>query len=288
MSRDLFKLDSLLNHPAVQSGIIPFIIALALLLILGKIKPAILGVAAIAAFAATVGIVKGFSLLPLASTNKIILVAYLAAALGLTVDVLGDKLDSYRKVMHGIYALLAIISVIWVIWPVVSRESTQNPLGIAVGLSAYVAWMVFGMNILQPKKIQVSAAIFAMATGTAIVSIIGATALYGQLAAPFAAATGAWLLWYLFSAQKGLFSTSFSLAASITCAVLGAAATVYASLPWLTLVLLALIPLVVHIPVKQNGVIVLRVLKLYIAALIPVIAAVWYTARQSADSGYYG
>jgi hypothetical protein len=124
--------------------------------------------------------------------------------------------------------------------------------------------------------------------GTAIVSIIGATALYGQLAAPFAAATGAWLLFYLFASQKATFSTSFFLIASVTCALLGAAATVYANLPWLTLVLFALIPLAVHIPIKQDNALWLQVLKSYVAALIPVIAAIWYTVQQSADSSYYG
>jgi hypothetical protein len=53
-------------------------------------------------------------------------------------------------------------------------------------------------------------------------------------------------------------------------------------------VLLALIPAVVHIPIKQDNAIWLQVLKSYIAALIPVLAAIWYTAQQSADSGYYG
>jgi hypothetical protein len=281
-------MDSLMSHPAIQSGIIPFIVALAVTVILGKTKPLLMGLAAAAAFISTVSLVTGFSLEPLSSTNKIILIAYFAAVIGLVVDLAGEKLSSYRQYIHGVLALLGVAAVLWVIWPVVSRQSTENSLGIAVGLSAYVAWMIFGVSVLQPKKAQISAVVFALALGTAVVAIIGASALYGQLAAPFAAAAGAWLLFYLVASQKAVFSASFFLMASVTCASLGAAATVYANLPWVTLVLLALIPAVVHIPIKQDNAIWLQVLKSYIAALIPVLAAIWYTAQQSADSGYYG
>ncbi len=278
----------LMSHPAIQSGIIPFIVALAITVILGKTRPVLMGLAAVVAFIATVTQVTGLSLLPFTSTKKIILVAYLAAFLGLIVDIAGEKIVSYRKYIYGVFAFSGVIAVLWVIWPVVSRESTENPIAIALGLSAYVAWMVFGTSVLNRKKAQISAAVFATAMGTSVVSIIGATALYGQLAAPFAVATGAWLLFYLLASQRAVFSTSFFLTASLTCATLGAAATVYATLPWLTLVLFALIPAVAHIPIKQDNPIWLQILKSYIATLIPVLAAIWYTLQQSADSGYYG
>ena len=281
-------MDSLVSHPAVQSGIIPFIAAFAVTLVFGKTKPVFMGLAAIAAFLAAVSLVTGFSLSPLTSTKKIILIAYLATALGLTVDLAGEKIGPYRKYIHGIFALLSVVALIWVIWPVISRASTENSIWVAVGLSAYVAWMTFGISVLQQKKVSISAAVFAVAMGTAIVSIVGATALYGQLAAPFAAATGAWLLFFLFASQRAVFPTSFFLTAVSTCAILGAAATVYATLPWLTLVLFALIPVVAHIPVKQDNPTWLKVLKSYIATLIPVLAAIWYTVQQSADTGYYG
>ena len=277
-----------MNHPAIQSGIIPFIVALAIIVIFGKTRPKFMGLAAVVAFIATVIQVTGLTLSPLTSTKKIILIAYLAAFLGLIVDLAGEKMVAYRKYTHGAFAVIGVIAVLWVIWPVISRESTENPIGISAGLSAYVAWMIFGTSILNRKRTQISASVFAGALGTAIVSIIGATALYGQLAAPFAAATGAWLLYYLFASQRAVFSTSFFLTASVTYAILGAAATVYATLPWLTLVLFALIPAVAHTPIKQDNPLWLQLMKSYVATLIPVVAAIWYTVQQSADSGYYG
>jgi hypothetical protein len=281
-------MDSLMSHPAVQSGIIPFIAALVMNFILGKAKPEIMGLSAIAAFIVAVFLVTGFGLTPLTSTKKIILIAYLAAGMGLVVDLAEEKIRAYRTHMLGIYTILGVMAVLWVIWPVINRDSTQNAVGIALGLSAYVAWMVFGIGVLGQKKVQISATIFAVAMGTAIVSIVGATALYGQLAAPFAAAVGAWLLYYLFVSQKAVISASFYLSASITCALLGAAATVYASLNWITLILFALIPAAAHVPIKEDNSIWLRVLKSYLAALIPVIGAIWYTVQQSAESSYYG
>ncbi|KPJ93203.1 MAG: hypothetical protein AMJ53_07840 [Gammaproteobacteria bacterium SG8_11] len=281
-------MDSIMSHPAIQSGIIPFIAAFVVIVIFGKTKPVLMGLAAIVAFIAAVFLVTGFSLSPLTSTKKIILIAYIAAILGLGVDLAGEKLNPYRAYVHAIFSLFGVMALVWVIWPVISRERAQNPVSIAAGLSVYVAWIIFGVSTLRQKKAQISAAVFAVAMGTAVVSIIGATALYGQLAAPFAAATGAWLLFFLFAAQKAEFSTSFYITASVTCAMLGAAATVYANLPWLTLALFALVPALAHIPIKQDNAIWLQVLKAYVSALIPVVAAVWYTVQQSADTGYYG
>ena len=68
--------------------------------------------------------------------------------------------------------------------------------------------------------------------------------------------------------------------------MLGAAGTVYASLPWLSLVMLALIPLAVHIPIRHDSALWMQYLKLCIAAFIPVAAAIGYVAQQSPQGGY--
>ena len=281
-------MDSLLNHPAVQSGIIPFIVSILIILVLGKIKPRLTGFAAIIAFTVSVAMAMGFSPTPLTSPKKIVLLTYFVAIIGVILDMADERVNRYRYVIHTALAVIGAIGLLWVIWPVVSREGSQHSLSIAVGLCAYVVWILLGISSAHKKPEQISIAVFALAMGTAVVSIIGATALYGQLAAPFAAATGAWLLFYLFVSQRGSFPAGIYLSAASCCAMLGAAATVYASLKWPTLAIFALIPIVVHIPYKVDSATWIKLLKLSVAASIPVLAAIWYTAQQSADSGYYG
>jgi len=277
---------SLLSHPAVQSGIIPFLVALPVILFLGITWPRFIGLAVIAAFTVTVGMVTGFSLTPITSTKKILLMTYCAAILGLFLDACGSRWTAYRHYFHGVFSVLAVLGFLWVIWPAVSREGSQYSAAMLIGLCAYVFWIVIGISLAFKRPEQVSIAVFALAVGTAIVCIVGATALYGQLAAPFAAATGAWLLVFLFSNRLDTFPMGFYLPATLICAVLGASATVYASLDWGSLAIFALIPPLIQIPFKSSGANWLKLMKTAVTSLIPVLAAVWYTVRQSIENGY--
>ena len=281
-------MDSFFSHPATQSAIIPFVTGLVAILLLGKIRPVFSGLSAILAFAITVGMVTGYSLVPFSSTRKIVLIAYLAAIAGLILDLLWDKLSAYQHLAKVVLALISAVAMLWILWPVVSREGTVNPLLTAVGLCTYVAWMVFGTALLSNKKEQLTGALFALSVGTSIIAMIGATVLYGQLAAPYAAVTGAWALVYLFGVQKAHMPLSFYLTGSLVCAMLGAAATVYASLDWIALLMFALIPVTVLIPIKRDSAVWIQLLQSCIAALIPVFAAIWYIVQQSKDSAYYG
>jgi hypothetical protein len=282
-------MESLLNHPAVQSAVIPLVVSLVVLLLAIKTKPVLGGLAAIAAFAATVSLATGFTFSPLTSTRKIVLIALIAAGVGLVADVSRVKWSNRENYLHAALAVLSVAAVLWVIWPVLSRGPTTAQIWLTgAGLSLYVAWMVLGVSVLQENKERLSAALLTLALGTSVVAILGASALYGQLAAPFAAAIGAWMLLSLVIQFKESFPVSFYFSAVLVCALLGAAATVYADLPWLTLVILALVPLLVRVPVKQATAQWLQMAIAAVAGFVPVAAAIWYTMRQSAESGYYG
>jgi hypothetical protein len=95
------------------------------------------------------------------------------------------------------------------------------------------------------------------------------------------------MLYSLITPYKGHFPMAFYLSAALTCGLLGAGSTVYADLPWLTLVLFALVPLVVHVPSKPTLARWLQMALATVAGLIPVGAAIWYTMQQTADSGGY-
>lgn len=281
-------MEDLFSHPAVQSALVPLVVALVIFLVTYRFKPDISGFAAILSFLAAVYLIKGMSLLPLTSTNKIILIAIVSAAIGMVIDLMWNKLSNYTTRIGLSLSLVAIAATLWVIWPVLTRDSTAHPWIMGLGLSIYAGWMVFSFAEMQEKKEKISAAILALGIGTGIVSIIGATTLYGQLAIPFAAVAGAWMLLYLFNMANGRFSISFIFTASMICSILGAAATVYADLSWLTLVFLGLIPVVMYIPMKQNGLVFVKLAITTFMAFIPVIAAIWYTSQQTVDSGYYG
>ena len=68
----------LLNHPAVQGGLAPFVVALIVAELLQRMR--LSGLAIIAGFAATVYLVSGFAFDPLTASRKIVLLT-LAASL---------------------------------------------------------------------------------------------------------------------------------------------------------------------------------------------------------------
>ena len=79
-------MDELLQHPAVQAGIAPLLVALAVAAALWRTRLAWLAVAA--AYATAVTLSVGFALQPLTAGRKVTLLIALAALLGAALDTL--------------------------------------------------------------------------------------------------------------------------------------------------------------------------------------------------------
>lgn len=83
-------MQELLNHPAVQAGFAPFLVAL----IIGELflRIRLSGLAIIAGFALTVYLVSDFGIEPLTATRKIIWVGVVQFSIGLVVRLIHLKL----------------------------------------------------------------------------------------------------------------------------------------------------------------------------------------------------
>src|ERR1700687_1864941 len=64
------RMEEWLNHPAVQGGVAPFVVALIVMLLLQPVRLG--GLAVVAAFCTVVYFVAGFTFIPLTATRKII------------------------------------------------------------------------------------------------------------------------------------------------------------------------------------------------------------------------
>src|ERR1017187_8372468 len=80
------KLQELLNHPAIQAGLAPFLVALITAELFQRIK--LSGLAIIAGFAITVYLASDFTIEPFTASRKIILCGLIGAALGLLLSML--------------------------------------------------------------------------------------------------------------------------------------------------------------------------------------------------------
>ncbi|MDH5327382.1 MAG: hypothetical protein OEZ68_01030 [Gammaproteobacteria bacterium] len=283
-------MDNLLANPAVQSAVLPMVLALAW--VFGfRHRPIWAGLAGLLAFGITVYFVNGMQWLPLTSTRKIIISAGIFAILGVLWDWIQTWRETIQKnnptVRFGLTVLIALIALTWVLWPLLLR-SLQWHHGV---LFLFVAWQVSAQELLRHRKVTVTATInpVALGIGVSLVCLLGASALYGQLATPFSVVVGVWLLFYLLKKTGADLPTGLYLPAVMVPAILAAAATVYASLPLSSLAFIALIPLMAYIPLAPNLSVWITLLLHGLLALIPVGAVVIYLLLQaSQESAYYG
>lgn len=275
-------MEQLLAHPAVQSAVAPLIVSLALAVALWRASARWQGLVILAGFMTTVFLVTGLTLMPLTSTRKIILVSMALPLLALLSEFI--KVRSVARV--SLLAILTAAALLWVIWPVLLRMEVGAALPLAAGLMAYVAWTTVMFIAWEGSPERTGSAALALAIGTGGAAIIGASALYGQLGFAVAAAMGGLLLRWMLSPGRNGFGLATAVAVAVPLALLGAAATVYAKLPWTTLFFLALVPLAVRIPVLPGKSRWMRVPVMTLISLLPALPALWLAWRAAGDVIY--
>src|ERR1039457_4242748 len=119
------KLQELLNHPAIQAGLAPFLVALITAELFQRIK--LSGLAVIAGFAVTVYLASDFTIEPLTAARKIVLLGLLSALLALLLTLLQSRWFSWLlPVLGGAVAIWTVQRVLQQQAPqVVDRKSTR-------------------------------------------------------------------------------------------------------------------------------------------------------------------
>jgi len=285
-------MQELLTNPVVQAAVAPFTVALVSALLLRRFLPGGIGLAVIGGFFIAVLLTTGLTLQPLTATRKIIVCGLVLPFALLLLDsiTLMPQPVWLKRVLQALPASLLAVAALWVIWPVVQRQE-----GIAVWLMAapvmlYAAVIIYGTVLLgraqKPAFSAQAANALVLAMGTGATTLIAASALYSQLAFAVSAATGAVVIVGSLGTVKKL-SRLTVYAAAVPVTLFAAAATVYAQLPVLVLLCLALVPLFAGLLlfkplnlIKSQQ----RWLALIIASLwtsIPAVPAIWLAWRAA-------
>ena len=265
-------MDTLLNNPAVQAGVIPFVVALIVVLALRPVGRFAVGLAVMAGFLTAVALTAGFTFPPKTSTHKIVLLAL--------ASVPAAALLHLRPVAWRIFAPIMIAAgaaaVLWVVWPVISRREGMEFWLLTLGAGVYGAWMTASVDSLYHHPGRALTASLALGFGTGIAALLGASALLGQLGIALGAATGAVALLHLFT-QSETAGRMLTFPIGVLTGVLGVAAMVYAKLPWFVLPILGLIPLLAHTPLSSKLSPWMQFVLLGIITLAGAAAAVFVT-----------
>lgn len=213
---------------------------LALATLLMRVIPDFSDMAPVFAFLMALIIIYGAGDISLAWIQKIIVVCALAILLGALLD---------RVQMHPIYLgailwLMGMAGGAWVLLPEFKDMNSRAAILAGIMLTFYPAWMTWGMSELRFRPIQFYSAITLLGLGTGVGAVFGGSLLVGQLALAMGLASGAGVYLIVIAKWDYPASLKITLPLGLTLGLLGACALTYASFSPVSLVVLALIPLV--------------------------------------------
>lgn len=220
-----------LDHPAIQSGVLPLAIAIlltgAIRLALGAGRgPQAAGAAVGIAFLAGYAAVRGLPAWPpVQAIEKLAYLAAAALAVGLLLDLLRAGATAVRII--GVIALVAAIA--WVFEAQVRQADPKAliyPALLAAG-GALALWRVAGQ---RAQGVAPAVTVIVAALGLAGVALVSASLSIAQLAGALAAAVGGFALWS-WPVARFPFAASGVCAALIPLIALAALATLLTKAP---------------------------------------------------------
>ncbi|HEU0187067.1 MAG TPA: hypothetical protein VFR06_04145 [Gallionellaceae bacterium] len=264
-------MHALLNHPAFQAGLAPFLVALLTAELFQRMR--LSGLAIVAGFAVTVYLMNGFGVEPLTSTRKIVWLGVFSAALGIPLMMLNSSL--WRPVL----AVLGGAAAVWVCILVLRNHSVPTALQWGLGSALYVGWLVLWMDTLHEAPVRAASAGFTLAMGTGLAVLIGASASLGQLGLAVGSAALAYLLIMFVTNAHLSCGRVFTLPLALIAGLVGCLAVFTAALPWYALPALAAIPFVARMPVSEKMGVWLQSILLVLVTLVFAGIAVYLSWR---------
>jgi len=270
------KLQELLNHPAVQAGLAPFLAAIVAAELFQR--PRLSGLAIIAGFAATVYLASDFNFEPLTSSRKIVLSGMAGTLLALLIDILRTR--QFASLLPMIGGAVAI----WTTLRILQQQESPQALQWGAACAVYVGVLIWGMDkLLEKEPIRAPVAAVALGFGTGATALVGASALLGQFGLALCSAAAAHLLVQMFTRQTLSTGRVFTFPLALIAGLTGCIAVLSARLPWYALILLAGIPFAARLaPLPCNSI---RINSLLLLMLTLSIASgsVYLTWRSAGD-----
>jgi len=265
-------MGGIFDHPAVQGGVAPFAVALAVAILLQRFNLA--GLAAAAAFATVAYFLNGMALEPLTVTRKIILLGLAASAVGF----LADALLKPGRVLAAVLPVMGAGSAVWAFWSILIQKPIADGVVLGGGIALYVGLTVAMFARLQSQPVRVWGAGLGLGVATGVIAILGASAAYGLYGIALGAGAGAFLLVQMVSGRSTVAGALYAFPAALAAALLGAGVMLLAQLAWYALALLLLVPAAAFLPLPQARQLWLQavVVSLYtFSAAVPAWVLAW-------------
>jgi len=266
-------LQQLLNHPAVQAGFAPFLVALIAAELFQRVK--LSGLAIIAGFAVTVYLASNFNFDPLTASRKIVLLGLISAVLGLVLTQI--RLHLFSLLLPALGGAAAV----WVVIRILQQHPLQTALLWGAGCAAYVATLIWSMNRMENDPVRSSTAATALGMGTGGAALVGASALLGQFGLSLGSAAAAPFLILMASNRTIPTGLAFTLPLALIAGLTGCVAVLSANMPWYVLPILAVIPvsaMVIPLPKQSMRIQIMLLTLLTFAIASGAVYATWRIA----------
>ena len=272
-------MNTLLDNPAVQAALVPFVVAFVVAALLFRTR--LTGLAIGAGFAAVIVLAIGFGFEPLTAVRKMVLCAAGACVLLVLLEL--GPISASTGVRISL-AIAAAVAGIWVVLRVLQQQETGPGLLGAAGAAAYMAAFVGGGIRADADPLGLAATGLMMGLCSGALALLGASASLAEVGIAVGASSGAVLLLQMLAARRPPSGWTLALPASVVAGLVGLLAVFTASLPWYCLVPTLAIPWATRFYSRGNRPVWLTAFLMALLALIPVLVAVavaWFTANAS-------
>ena len=269
-------MDKLLQNPAIQAGVAPFVAALIVAVLLMRTR--FLGLAQLVGFVVVVALTIGFSFESLTSTRKLVL-----AGLFTLVPILLLEFGNCSKspAARSAIALLAGLAGVWAILRVLQQKETASALLAGVASALYLAALVDATLRVSSDSVRASASGLMLGLASGALAWLGASALLAQVGIAIGAAAGATLLVQMLAGKRAPTGASISLPASVVAGLVGVLAVFTGTLPWYCLLPTLAIPWASRMVAAGSRPVWQTAFLTAFAALIPLLLALglaWLSA----------
>jgi hypothetical protein len=268
--------NGVLEHPAVQGGAAPLVVALVVAAIFARTRFA--WIAILAAYATMVALTTGFAFSPLTAARKTILVGLAAPIVGLVLDMLPR---ASKFVVTAAFVAAGAVSV-WVFKSILHQRDGIAAIAMGCGIALFVAILV-GLTLrLRGDGLRAGAAGLGLGLAAGIAGFLSASIGYLLAGVSIAAGAGALLLTQVLLSRKLAAGFLGTLPIATLTALFAVGSVLLAELHWYALPLLLLVPLAVTLRAPERPPLIVRaaVLAVYalIAAALPILVA-WFAPR---------
>jgi hypothetical protein len=269
-------MGALLENPAVQAGVAPFAVALAVAAALHRTR--LLVLCAPVAFALAVGLTIGFSFDALTATRKLVIAALVAAAVAAALEAGAVRLS------HRLGAALVGFGAaagIWVVWRVLQQQSAPLFALWSAGAALYCAVLIASSLRAGEDPVRACATALVLGLGAGALAFLGASALLAQLGIALAAGSGAALLVQMVLSRRAPVGWTLALPVAVAVSALGVQAVLTGPLPWYCLVPLLGVPWTARLVAADQRPVWLVSVLTALAAAVPMLLSVaiaWFTA----------